>query len=391
MTRRLKGLATSALFFVVGGAALTGVLSGCERKQNAYVAPPPPEVTVASPQQRDVPDLFETTGTLRAVERVEVRARVRGFVSEKLVKGGDRVKKGDVLFVIDPRPFEATAKQAAADVAAKEAALKLAEVTLARVAEAVQAAAVSKLELDKAQADRDGAVAQLELSKAALTSAKLNVEYTRVTAPMNGRVGIKTPDPGQLVAETDLLTELSNAEQVYASYTMDEVTLRRLREQNANRRPGEDGRGDLIVKIGYPGREDYPYEGRFARADAGVDASTGTIAIEAIFENPKEALLPGMFVRVAGVLGSKNVTLVPDVAVQQDQAGRYVYVVGADNKVERRNISVGGRVERLREVSSGLEVTDRVVVNGIQRCRPGSEVRAAEAKPAGTDTPAKAS
>lgn len=355
-------------------AVLLLAVPGCKKAKNEYVAPPPPEVTVGTPVKKVVPELFETTGTLRAMERVEVRARVRGFIAEKNVKGGDRVKKGDVLFVIDPRPFVAAEKQAQAEVAARESALKLAEITLARVTEAVKAAAVSELERDKATADRDGAQAQLDLAKAALVTAKLNVEYTRVVAPTNGRIGIKTPDVGQLVSETDLLADLSNAEQVYANYSMDERTLRRLRDQSANRRPGEDGRGDLKVLLGFAEQDGYPFEGRFIRADAGVNAATGTISIEAIFDNPTEALLPGMFVKVAGVLGEREVMLVPDVAVQADQAGRFVYVVNDQSKVERRNVTVGPRRDRDREIIDGVGAGERVVVNGVQRCRPGAAV-----------------
>lgn len=356
-----------------------GILPACKRPQNAYVAPPPPEVTVATPQKQQVTELYETTGTLRAVERVEVRARVSGFIAEKRVKGGDRVKKGDVLYIIDPRPFTAAQQQAEAEVAARESALRLAEITLKRVDEAVKSAAVSELERDKATADRDGAKAQLDLAKAALVTARLNVEYTSVVAPMNGRVGISTRDIGQLVAVSDLLCDLSNTEQVYANYTMDEKTLQVVRERNAYRRPGEDGRAEVPVLLGFPDKSDYPYEGTFIRADAGINVSTGTIAIEAVFANPKEALVPGMFVRVAYPLGNKDVMLVPDVAVLSDQAGRYVYVVNAESKVERRNVTVGHRRQRDREITEGIEPTDRVVVNGVQRCRPGAPVTIAGA------------
>ncbi len=367
----------SAAPFALALVSLAAIFPACKRPQNAYVPPPPPEVTVATPQAKQVPELFETTGTLRAGERVEVRARVAGYIAEKRIKGGDRVKKGDVLYVIDPRPFIAAQKQAQAEVAARESALKLAEITLKRVSEAVQAAAVSELERDKATADRDGAQAQLDLAKASLTTANLNVEYTNIVAPMDGRVGITTRDIGQLISASDLLCELSNTAQMYASYTMDERTLRRLRERNANRRPGEDGRSDQVVLLGFPDRDDYPFEGRFVRADAGVSAATGTIAIEAAFDNPTDALLPGMFVRVAARLGERDVVLVPDVAVQADQAGRYVFVVNAESKVERRNVTIGARVQRDREIIEGLEPQSRVVINGVQRCRPGAPVTVA--------------
>lgn len=363
---------------LVGSAVLVALLQGCKPKPNAYVPPPPPEVTVARPTEQVVKDLFETTGILRALESVEIRARVRGFIAEKRIIGGERVKQGDVLFIIDPRPFEAVVKQAEAEVASRTANLRLAQVTLTRVEEAVRSSAVSKLEQDKATADRDAATAQLELANAALTQAKLNLEYTNVRAPVSGRIGINVPDPGQLVAESDLLATLMNLDSVYAGYTIDERTLRRLREQNANRRPGEDGRGELTVLLGYPDSDEYTFQGRFAKADIGVDASTGTLSVDAIFENPGEKLLPGMFVRIASVGGEKKVMLVPDVAVQADQAGRYVFIVGAGDKVERRNVTVGPRVQRARSITGGLEPADRVIINGIQRCRPGAEVKPTE-------------
>ena len=381
--------------FLATALLAAAAMSSCKKPTNEYKPPPPPEVTVASPILKTVPETYESTATIRAFESVEVRARVKGFISERPVKGGDRVKQGDRLFVIDQRPFQAVVRQAEAEVEVRKSNARLAQVTLNRVKEAVAGNAVSKLEQDKAQADYDAALSQVDLAEASLAQAKLNLEYSDLRAPVAGRLSLILPDVGQLVNESDLLCELMNDEKVYANYTMDERTLRRLRERNQNRRPNEDGRSGFKMLLGFPEKDGWPIEGEFAKADVGVNPQTGTIAIDAIFPNAAGTLLPGMFVKVAGILGERTVMLVPDVAVQADQAGRFVFIVKPDAVIERRSVTVGKVTDRMRIIDDGLEETDRVVINGVQRCRPGAKVTvkdatgpAPAAAPAATPTPA---
>lgn len=365
---------------VVSGAMVCAVMLGCERQQAAFVPPPPPEVTVESPTRQRVADAMEFTGTTRGYETVEIRARVRGFLEKKHVQDGKRVQQGDLLFTIDPRTFEAAVQQARAELATRESELKLAIVTLERTSAAAATNAVSKQEVDRAAAQRDGAIAQVDLAKARLRAAELDLEFTNVRSPITGRIGFIRVEEGELVgaSEPTLLATVINDSKVYATYDMDERVILDLRRGNQNKRPGEDGRAELVVRMAMANEEGWPHVGRFERADNTVNSATGTLRVESIFENPDGAIVPGTFVRVRPEFGEKDVLTVPDVAVMADQRGRYVLVVagaGAEGSVERRDVTVGEVVERRRVIMSGLTEADRVITNGVQRARPGGTVK----------------
>lgn len=362
----------------VTAAAFAGTVAGCRRPANAYIPPPPPEVAVARPERKTVPVTLDMTGTTRGVETVEVRARVRGFVQAKHVEDGQAVKAGDLLFTIDPREFDAAVQEAQAEVAAGRANLRLAEVNLARVRQSIEQRAASETELDRATAERDAAEAQVSLALARLARANLDLEFTSVRAPIDGRLGMRTVEVGQLVGagEATLLGTIVNDTQVYATYHLEERRLLELYHGHESRRPGEDGRPNLVVLLGMADEEGYPHEGRFHKASNTVDPGTGTVAIEAIFDNPKRAILPGLFVRIRVLYGEEQALLVPDTAVLADQRGRYVLVVNDENVVERRDVTVGGVVDRRRAVKSGLDTDAWIVVNGLQRARPGAPVNA---------------
>ncbi len=365
---------------VVSGAMACLAMLGCERQQAAFVPPPPPEVTVESPTRQRVADAMEFTGTTRGYETVEIRARVRGFLEKKHVQDGKRVQQGDLLFTIDPRTFEAAVQQARAELATRESELKLAIVTLERTSAAAATNAVSKQEVDRAAAQRDGAIAQVDLAKARLRAAELDLEFTNVRSPITGRIGFIRVEEGELVgaSEPTLLATVINDSKVYATYDMDERVILELRRGNQNKRPGEDGRAELVVRMAMANEEGWPHVGRFERADNTVNSATGTLRVESIFENPDGAIVPGTFVRVRPEFGEKDVLTVPDVAVMADQRGRYVLVVagaGAEGSVERRDVTVGEVVERRRVIMSGLTEADRVITNGVQRARPGGTVK----------------
>lgn len=365
---------------VVSGAMACLAMLGCERQRAAFVPPPPPEVTVESPTRQRVADAMEFTGTTRGYETVEIRARVRGFLEKKHVQDGKRVQQGDLLFTIDPRTFEAAVEQARAELATRESELKLAIVTLERTSAAAATNAVSKQEVDRAAAQRDGAIAQVDLAKARLRAAELDLEFTNVRSPITGRIGFIRVEEGELVgaSEPTLLATVINDSKVYATYDMDERVILELRRGNQNKRPGEDGRAELVVRMAMANEEGWPHVGRFERADNTVNSATGTLRVESIFENPDGAIVPGTFVRVRPEFGEKDVLTVPDVAVMADQRGRYVLVVagaGAEGSVERRDVTVGEVVERRRVIMSGLTEADRVITNGVQRARPGGTVK----------------
>lgn len=359
------------------------VVSGCKRQPVAFTPPPPAEVTVAKPAKRMVPIALEYTGTVRGFEEVEVRARVRGFLEKKHIQDGKRVTKGELLFSIDPRTFEATLARAKADQSAREADLRLAEVTLERTKQAGASNAVSKIEVDRAQAQRDAALAQVEQAKAVVRSAELDLEFTQIKAPINGRIGFVPVEVGDLVGATEptLLARVINDEKVYATYDMEERTILESRKANQNRRPGEDGRPNQLVRLGMSNEVGFPHEGYFDRADNAVNPQTGTIRVESIFDNKDGTILPGAYVRVQPVYGEREAMTVPDVAVLLDQRGRYVLVVGAGNKVERRDVRVGEVVDRQRVIVEGLDESANVIVNGLQRARPGVEVRVSTPAP----------
>lgn len=366
------------------------VLAGCKRPQTAFAPPPPAEVTVAKPEKQTVPISLEYTGTVRGYEEVEVRARVRGFLQEKHVQDGRRVTKGEMLFSIDPRTFEAALAMARADQAAREADLRLAQVTFDRTQQAGVSNAVSKMELDRTLAQRDAALAQVEQAKAAVRTAELDLEFTQIRAPINGRIGFVPVEVGDLVGATEptLLARIINDEKVYATYDMEEQTVLESRKVNQNRRPGEDGRPNVRVRLGMSNEVGFPHEGYFERADNAVNPQTGTVRVESIFENKDGTILPGAYVRVQPIFGDREVLTVPDAAVLLDQRGRYVLVVGAGNKVERRDVRVGDVVDRRRIIVDGLDGSESVVVNGLQRARPGIEVRVSTPAPSPSDEPA---
>lgn len=383
MNRLVMGLVLVTLMLV----------AGCKRdgggaNEGGPPTAPPPEVTVRAGELRTVPWTMEFTGTTRAFESVEIRARVRGYIAKKRVRGGERVNAGDVLFEIDPREYQATVSQMEADVAAKQAAQRLANVTLERVQEAVKQNAVSKLEADRAQADLDAAQAQVKLAEARLAQAKLDLEWTKVTAPIAGRLGVRMPDEGTLVGagEMTLLTTIVDDSKLYATYTINERDLLELRRANQNRRPNEDGRGGVPVRLGLADERGYPHEGEFVRADNTVDPATGTIAIEAVFPNPEGTLLPGLFVRLQSILGERSLLLVPESAVQADQRGRFVWVIAKNEKgattAQQRRVEIGTLVENQRAIVDGLEINDQVIVNGFVRVRPGMVVKPVPPPPA---------
>lgn len=366
---------TSPLTFGLAIAACL-VATGCRRKANEYIPPPPPEVTVAQPVVRTLPVTLDLTGVTRAYESIEIRARVRGFIAAKHVEGGERVRQGDLLFTIDPREYEAAVRVAEAQLETVEATLRLATLTLERTETAFAQGAATQQELDIARAEVDSGQAQAELARARLKTARLDLEYTQVRAPIDGRLGIQTPEVGQLVGATDatLLTTVVNDSQIFATYTLDEQQLLMLRRAFANRRPGEDGRPQLTVLLGLADEEGFPHVGRFHKADPGLDPSTGTIAVESIFPNPDGTLVPGLYVRVRALLDEQEAMLLPDVALGTDQTGRYVLVVRDDNTVERRGVRTGPLFDRMRRIEEGLTGQEWVVINGVQLARPGTTV-----------------
>lgn len=390
---------------------------GCSDPKNEFQAPPPPEVTVATPEQATVADLLEVTGETIPYKRVEIRARVEGYLQETLFTEGSMVEAGQELFLIDPAPFQAEvdAAKAAEEVAnarkrSAEAVLKQAQAKAAndqaqynRAARAAQSGGVTAAELDElrtkyqnsvaeidvAQASIESAVSEIAAAKATVRQEELDLGYTKITSPIKGRVGQEVVDIGNLVGagESTLLTNVIQYDPIYVTFTINEAELRRFQRaaQERGEAPGPKTRedNDRTILMGLADEEGYPHEGAFDYADLAVDRATGTYLVRAVFPNPDLAIAPGLFVRVAIPRAEEEALLLPDAALGRDQNGPYATLVTADNKVERRPIVVGGLHEGRRVIKSGLSPDDRVVVNGLQMARPGLAVRPTEAAPAG--------
>ena len=365
------------------------LLLGCQKK-NEYVAPPPPTVTVSRPARQVVINYAEFTGTTQAVESVELRARVEGFLEQILFKDSARVQKGDLLFVIDPKPFQAKVDQAEADLMVSRAELKLAQTTLKLKEGAFKDRAVSEVEVIEARAKRDKARASVEAAQAAVYTVRLNLSYTKIHAPISGKIGRNLVDIGNLVGagERTLLATIVQNDPIYAYFNVSESDLLRYQQEYRKRQTPTNGNGKTRVYLGLSNESGYPHKGRVDYVDNRVHATTGTIQVRGVFPNPDAVLLPGLFARIRATLGKQeNALLVPERALGSDQQGRFVLVVNDRNIVEYRPIKIGAKVNGMRVIQSGVSADDRVIVNGLQRARPGAPVNPEQAETKAANEP----
>ncbi|HEV3084045.1 MAG TPA: efflux RND transporter periplasmic adaptor subunit [Gemmataceae bacterium] len=357
---------------------LCGALcAGCERGQ-AQLPPPPqtPEVKVSLPVTRQVTDYEDFPGRLDAVNAVEVRARVSGYLDKMHFTEGADVKKGDVLFEIDPRPYKAELARAEGNVAQSEGHLKRLEADYQRALTLYPKGAMGREDFDRTTGDRTEAVGALAVSRAARDMARLNMEFTKVLASQNGRISRRMIDPGNMVkADETPLTTIVSLDPIYAYFDLDERTtlrLQRLFRQDKIKWATDAG---LPVLLGLADEDAFPRQGTINFADNRVDADTGTWRLRGLFKNADHALSPGMFVRIRLPVGTPyQATLISEQAISSDQGRKYVYVVDKSDKVESRPIKIGRLHDGLRVITSGLKTDDRVVVSGLQRVRPGMEV-----------------
>jgi membrane fusion protein, multidrug efflux system len=335
-------------FMVPGGAG--GMMQG-------GAAP----VSVAEVIERNVQQWHDFSGRLVAVDRVDIRPRVSGTVDKVYFADGDVVKAGTPLFTIDPRPYEAALQAATARAVLADAELKRARMLIADKA-------IPQREYD--QRKNDAAVAH-----ANLTQAKLNLEYTQITAPIDGRLSRAEITVGNLVeagSSAPVLTSMVSSDPMYADFEVDEATYL----QYVQAKSTQNGSSAKIpVSLALMGDNGFPYKGRIESFDNKLDVTSGTIRVRAAFDNPTGILVPGLFARVrVGETKPTKAVLITDRAVGTDQSKRYVLVVGADNKVEYREVHLGAMAEGLRVVTSGLKAGEKIVVNGLQRARPGQPV-----------------
>ncbi len=369
-----------------GGAALAALAlaqSGCAKAGTAQ-APPPPTVQVAQVIRTDVPVTREWVGTLDGSVNAEIRPQVQGYLLRRLYQEGAFVRKGEPLFEIDPRQFQAALDQARADLARNEAALAKAKLDVDRFTPLAADRAISQEELDNARAALRQAQANVASSEAAVERARLDLGWTRVVSPIDGIAGIARSQVGDLVGGQTLMTTVSTVDpiRVYFNPTEREYMswLQRLAPGNRPQGAATVARGlfQLVLSDGSL----YPERGDLAVTDRNVDVKTGTISVAAAFPNPTRALRPGQYARVRAVVEvRRDALLVPQRAVSELQGTYQVVVVGPDNKAEIRPVQTGEQVGRLQVIEKGLEPTDRVVVEGLQRARPGAPVHPVPAPP----------
>lgn len=357
-------LANAGLLLLLGLA-----LSGCGSSAAPPQMPPPPQVSVAAVVKKDVTLWDEFTGRIEAVDKVEVRPRVAGYLEQANFEEGRQVKKGDLLFQIDDREYRAAHSRAVAEVERARSRAALAQRQLERSRQLVANKLVARNDLDLREDELAQAQADIKATQAAAEQARLNLEFTRVTAPIDGRVGKALVTPGNLVAPgTTLLTTVVSMDPVYVSFEGDENTYLRYQGlERAGELPSAREAGNP-VRMGLADEEGYPHQGTMNFVDNELDAGTGTIRARAVFSNKEGLFTPGLFARVQ-LLGSgaQSALLINDRAVLTDQDRKFVYVIGPENKALRRDVKLGAQVDGLRIVSQGLAPEDRVIVNGVQK------------------------
>ncbi|CAA9309277.1 MAG: RND efflux system, membrane fusion protein [uncultured Lysobacter sp.] len=346
--------------------AMSIAVTGCSSQaETAPAMPPPPEVSVAQVQAKPVRESSDFTGRLQAVETVELRPRVSGHVERVAYREGDLVRRGDLLFTIDPRRYRANLDRAVAELERARSEARLAQSQDRRAQMLVDAKAISREEFEARRAASSQGSATVRAAEAAVAAARLELQYTQVRSPISGRGGRALVTTGNLAqADTTVLATLVSVDPVHVYFETDEQTYLRHREAGGGSGSGEGG----VVHVGLANESGYPHEGRLDFVDNQVDASTGTIRARAVLRNPDGRFTPGLFARVQLQGGAeRRALLIDDRAVLTDQDRKYVYVLGAKNTAERRDVVLGRMADGLRMVESGLTAADRVIVHGVQK------------------------
>jgi RND family efflux transporter MFP subunit len=390
MSRQSVSIWFAATVFAL---AIVVQLAGCSPSVSATPAnaPAPPSVSVATVLSRQISDFDEFTGRFEAVERVEIRPRVSGYIASVNFVQGREVAKGDVLFVIDPRPYEAELKQAQAQLEQARSQLTLATSEQDRATKLLGAHAISREELESRDAAFAQAHANVAGAQAAVDTAALNLSFTRVTAPLTGVVSRAEITAGNLVTSGQtLLTTLVSVDPIYVSFQGDEQGF--LNFMNYARK-GSEAEASHPVFVGLANEQGYPHQGTIAFVDNEIDGATGTVRVRGRLENHNREFTPGMFARVK-ITGTKTFAamLINESAVGTDQGLKYVLRVGTDNTLEYRQVKLGAVVDGLQVVREGLSPGDTIVVNGLQHVRAGMAItpqRVAMGEEHLNDAPAK--
>jgi multidrug efflux system membrane fusion protein len=361
------------------------LLAGCDNKPAANAAaPPPPPVTVARPLQKTITEWDEYTGRFTALESVEVRARVSGYIDAVKFNEGQMVKQGDLLFVIDQRPYKLAVEQAKADVERAKAKLEIASLDVQRGTPLARSQALTERELDTRKSTERDAAGQVASAEAAQKQAELNLEWTEVRAPIGGRISDKRVDAGNLITGgttgATLLTVIVSIDPIHFVFDGSEADfLRYVRLAAAGgRQSSRDVQNPVSVRLA--DETEFKHEGHMDFVDNVINPRTGTIRGRAIFDNKDGLLTPGFFGRLRLFGGQHEALLVPDAAVASDQSAKIVFTVADDGTVGTKLVELGPMVDGLRVIRTGLGATDRIVIDGLQRARPGQKVTGQDGK-----------
>ena len=360
-------------------SALLLLMTACAQQQPTAAPPPPPKVTVSQPINREVVEWEEYTGRLEAVESVEVRARVNGYLQSIHFKNGTIVKQGDLLFVIDPRPYQAELERAKAELALANARLERTGKDLARAQMLVRSRAVSEEEVDTRVSDQRQAQETVQAARAMVNAAQLNVEFTQVRAPISGRISRNLVSVGNLInggtTQSTVLTTIVSLDPIYCYFEADERSfLRGIRQsRNGDRATGRTGKQPVYVALA--DEEGFPHQGSIDFVDNRLDQNTGTITVRAVLPNADLLLTPGLFARVRVPAGDKyKALMLPPEAVGSDLSQQFVFVVDNQNLAQYRKVTPGPIIDGLRVIRDGIQPDDWVIVKGVQRAKTGAKV-----------------
>jgi len=361
----------------VGGIVALGVLAACGQN-NTYQAPPPPQVIVAKPVEQKITRYFEATGNTAAVNSADLVARVPGFIQEINYQDGAQVKKGTVLFTIEPGPYGMKVDQAKAAQTGAEASLKASEAAFERQKDLISRQVSTQAQYDQALASRDSAQSSLDQAKVNTQLAVINNDYAHVAAPFDGVVTARQVSIGEYVGSTGaaptVLATIVQLDPIWVNFTASEREVLRVRDLLYKRGQRAQDLLGTEVDVGLQTDTGYPHKGKLDYIAPQVSQGTGTLAARAVLPNESRLLLPGFFTRIRVPLEEAPAVLVPTVALGSDQAGRYVLTVNGENTVEQRKVEVGPVVGEMTVVESGLKPDDRVIVSGLLRAIPGQKV-----------------
>jgi RND family efflux transporter MFP subunit len=363
--------------FSVSAALLLSAASFSGCYEQPEVTPPVRTVTVAHPIKKDVVVYSEFTGTVRATETVDLRARVKGYLEKIDFKPSTFVKEGALLFVIEQAPYQAQLAEAEAAYDSAKAQLLLAQANLDRATKLVESKAVTIEEFQERRAKRDSAQAAVAATKASVEQAKINLGYTEVRAPVSGLIGRNLVDAGNLVGVDGdtLLATIVKIQPIYAYFDLTERDFNEFLRRR-NKAADREVRGRETIELGLPGEDGFPHQGHFDYLDNNIDPETGTVQIRGVFPNKEELLFPGAFARIRVPSERKTgAILVAERAIGTDVRGKYVMLVNDKDMVEQRYVELGALVDGMRVVKKGLTVEDRYVINGIQSAIPGRQVK----------------